>query len=70
MVPDSTSAYLIILEKQVREHSDEVIIMTDDGSYGDQGLVTDGVEKVLATGHPVTHCGSGQSRQRAASMTA
>lgn len=38
---------LIILEKQVREHSDEVIIMTDDGSYGEKGLVTDGVEKVI-----------------------
>ena len=38
---------LIILEKQVREHSDEVIIMTDDGSYGRKGLVTDGVESVI-----------------------
>lgn len=38
---------LIILEEQVREYSDEVIIMTDDGSYGDKGLVTDGVERVL-----------------------
>lgn len=38
---------LIILEKHVREHSDEVIIMTDDGSYGNRGLVTDGVEDVL-----------------------
>ena len=38
---------LIILEEQVREHSDEVIIMTDDGSYGRQGLVTDGVESVI-----------------------
>lgn len=38
---------LIILEKQVREHSDEVIIMTDDGSYGNKGLVTDGVESVI-----------------------
>ena len=25
---------LIILEEQMREHSDEVVIMTDDGSYG------------------------------------
>lgn len=39
---------LIILENQVREHSDEVIIMTDDGSYGRKGLVTDGVEQVLS----------------------
>ena len=38
---------LIILEKQMREHSDEVIIMTDDGSYGNKGLVTQGVESVI-----------------------
>jgi NAD(P)H-flavin reductase len=38
---------LIILEKQIREHSDEVIIMTDDGSYGTKGLVTDGVESII-----------------------
>ncbi|MDE6588197.1 MAG: sulfide/dihydroorotate dehydrogenase-like FAD/NAD-binding protein [Paramuribaculum sp.] len=38
---------LIILEEQVREVSDEVIIMTDDGSYGTKGLVTDGVESVI-----------------------
>ena len=31
---------LIILEKEMRESSDEVIIMTDDGSYGRKGLVT------------------------------
>lgn len=38
---------LIILEDQVKENSDEVIIMTDDGSYGEKGLITDGVEKVI-----------------------
>ncbi len=38
---------LIILEDQVRPWSDEVIIMTDDGSYGRQGLVTNGVEDVI-----------------------
>jgi ferredoxin--NADP+ reductase len=38
---------LIILEEQVHEHSDEVIIMTDDGSYGNKGLVTNGVEGVI-----------------------
>ena len=38
---------LIILEKQMREYSDEVIIMTDDGSYGNKGLVTQGVESVI-----------------------
>ena len=38
---------LIILEKEMRESSDEVIIMTDDGSYGKKGLVTEGVEEVI-----------------------
>ena len=38
---------LIILEKQVREFSDEILIMTDDGSYGNQGLVTAGMEEVI-----------------------
>ena len=38
---------LIILEKEMRESSDEVVIMTDDGSYGQKGLVTEGVEAVI-----------------------
>ncbi len=38
---------LIILEEQIRQHSDEVIIMTDDGSYGKKGLVTEGMEEVI-----------------------
>ena len=39
---------LIILENEIREHSDELIIMTDDGSYGKKGLVTKGIEDVIA----------------------
>lgn len=38
---------LVILEDEIRRHSDEVIIMTDDGSYGRKGLVTEGVEAVI-----------------------
>jgi len=38
---------LIILEEQMRKHSDEVVIMTDDGTYGEKGLVTQGMEMVL-----------------------
>lgn len=38
---------LIILEEEMRQLSDEVVIMTDDGSYGKQGLVTAGVEEVI-----------------------
>ena len=38
---------LIILENEVRKYSDEVIIMTDDGSYGEKGVVTVGMEKFI-----------------------
>lgn len=38
---------LVILEEQVAENSDELIVMTDDGSYGYKGLVTNGIEMVL-----------------------
>lgn len=41
------SKELIILEKEMQEFSDEVIVMTDDGSYGEKGLVTQGIEKVI-----------------------
>lgn len=39
---------LIILEDQIREFSDELIVMTDDGSYGKKGLVTEGIEEAIA----------------------
>ncbi|MDD7438517.1 MAG: sulfide/dihydroorotate dehydrogenase-like FAD/NAD-binding protein [Bacteroidales bacterium] len=39
---------LIILEKEMRANSDDVIIMTDDGSSGKQGLVTAGIEEVIS----------------------
>ena len=42
---------LIILEDEVRQSSDEVIIMTDDGSYGEQGVVTVGIEKFINAEH-------------------
>ncbi len=38
---------LVILEDEIRAASDEVIIMTDDGSYGKQGVVTVGMEEVI-----------------------
>ena len=42
---------LIILEDEMRANSDEVIIMTDDGSYGQKGVVTVGVEQVIQREH-------------------
>ncbi len=38
---------LVILEDEVRSSSDETIIMTDDGSYGEKGVVTVGIEKFI-----------------------
>ena len=42
---------LVILEDEVRESSDELIIMTDDGSYGEKGVVTVGIEKFIQQEH-------------------
>ena len=42
---------LIILEDEVRKNSDEVIIMTDDGSAGEKGIVTIGIEKLIQQEH-------------------
>ena len=41
------TAELIILQEQLAAVSDELIIMTDDGSLGQKGLVTMGVEQVI-----------------------
>lgn len=38
---------LVILEEQIRAHSDEVLVMTDDGSYGRKGLITEGMESII-----------------------
>lgn len=42
---------LVILEDEIRESSDELIIMTDDGSYGEKGVVTVGMEKFIEQEH-------------------
>jgi len=42
---------LIIMEDEVCQHSDETLIMTDDGSYGKKGVVTVGIEKLIQQEH-------------------
>lgn len=42
---------LVIMEDEVRASSDELIIMTDDGSYGEKGVVTVGIEKFINQEH-------------------
>ena len=42
---------LVILVDELREASDELIIMTDDGSYGEKGVVTVGIQKFCEQEH-------------------
>jgi len=41
---------LLVLENEVREVSDETYVLTDDGSWGEQGLVTERLKKILDSG--------------------
>lgn len=41
------SKELVILEDEIRAASDEVVIMTDDGSYGRKGLITEGMKDII-----------------------
>ena len=45
------TAELVILEDELRASSDELIIMTDDGSKGEKGVVTIGIEKFAEQEH-------------------
>lgn len=41
----------MILEDEVRESSDKLIIMTDDGSKGEKGVITIGMERLINQEH-------------------
>ena len=41
---------LVILEDEFKAVSDKFVIMTDDGSYGEKGLVTDALRKLIESG--------------------
>jgi len=45
------SKEFIILEAEIRKYSDELLIMSDDGSYGLKGLVTEGMETLIKREH-------------------
>ena len=42
---------LVILEEEFRAVSDEMRMMTDDGSYGKKGLVTDALKELIEAGN-------------------
>ena len=42
---------LVILENEFEAVSDKLVMMTDDGSHGEKGLVTDALEKLINEGN-------------------
>ena len=42
---------LIILEDELKSASDKLVVMTDDGSYGEKGLVTNALENLILDGN-------------------
>ena len=42
---------LVILEDEFKAASDKLVMMTDDGSYGEKGLVTGALEKLINEGN-------------------
>ncbi len=42
---------LVILEKEFSAVSDRMLMMTDDGSYGEKGLVTNALERLIQEGN-------------------
>jgi ferredoxin--NADP+ reductase len=44
---------LVILEREIRSISDELVVTTDDGSYGRKGLVVDPLKEMIAEGRPI-----------------
>ena len=50
MIAGFRSSDLVILENEMKEESDCLIIMTDDGSKGNKGFVTDALESEILAG--------------------
>ena len=42
---------LVIFQDEMSKAADEVIVMTDDGSLGEKGLITQGIERVIQREH-------------------
>ncbi|MBD3334750.1 MAG: sulfide/dihydroorotate dehydrogenase-like FAD/NAD-binding protein [Candidatus Eisenbacteria bacterium] len=47
---------LLILEKEMGELSDELIVCTDDGSYGEKALVTEPLKRLIDSGEKLDIC--------------
>ena len=63
---------LVVLEDELRQICDETHIVTDDGSYGEKGLVTDKLARLMAGARPVNFvlaCGPVPMMRAVASLT-
>jgi ferredoxin--NADP+ reductase len=52
-IEGARSLDMVVFEDEVRMASSEIYIMTDDGSYGEQGLVTKKLNDLLAAGRKI-----------------
>jgi ferredoxin--NADP+ reductase len=54
-ITGSRTKELLILEDELRAVSDETYVMTDDGSYGEQGLVTKKLQELIDRGREINY---------------
>jgi len=52
-IEGARSTEMVVFEDEVRQASSETYIMTDDGSYGEQGLVTKKLNELIAAGRKI-----------------
>jgi ferredoxin--NADP+ reductase len=52
-IEGARSTEMVVFEDEVREASNEAFIMTDDGSYGEKGMVTRKLNELLAAGRKI-----------------
>jgi ferredoxin--NADP+ reductase len=52
-IEGARSTEMVVFEDEVRSSSSEAYVMTDDGSYGEQGLVTKKLDELIAAGRKI-----------------
>jgi ferredoxin--NADP+ reductase len=52
-IEGARNAEMVVFEDEVRAASGETYVMTDDGSYGEQGLVTKKLDELLESGRMI-----------------
>ena len=52
-IEGARSREMVVFEDELREASDETYLMTDDGSYGEQGLVTKKLSQLVTAGRRI-----------------